>query len=160
MQHSPGDLHERDGHSCRVNGQVSVKIHDDTDVEHVHSHCKTQKTQITQRHCPLIALSSLKNPPVASLCNNTNKMKPALIRLQKLFVIPAPGNSWKQTNVSSKPDVSVTAGLWQYAQRRQTERCWRRSTLTFMKDDVTKTRHWVLNCIPFFFYLFNKKNKK
>lgn len=32
---SPGHLHQRYGHGGGVDGQVSVQIHDDADVEHV-----------------------------------------------------------------------------------------------------------------------------
>lgn len=35
---SPGDLHERDGHSGSVDGHVSVQVDDDADVEHVDAH--------------------------------------------------------------------------------------------------------------------------
>lgn len=39
---SPGDLHQGDGHGGGVDGQVSVQVHDDADVEHVDSDWKTK----------------------------------------------------------------------------------------------------------------------
>lgn len=35
---SPGHLHERYGHGGGVDGQVSIQINDDAEVEHVDAH--------------------------------------------------------------------------------------------------------------------------
>ena len=36
--HSPGHLHEGEGHGSGVDGQVSVQVNDDTEVEQVDPH--------------------------------------------------------------------------------------------------------------------------
>lgn len=40
--HSPGHLHEGEGHGCGVDGQVPVQVDDDAEVEQVDPHWKQQ----------------------------------------------------------------------------------------------------------------------